>query len=71
MTPPFIDPHSAPRPLHFDLGLESLASADDFAHLPHDWEGFHRDHPHHGMHEWPTDTKTLQLWAATLDVPGF
>lgn len=59
-------------PLHFDLGVDVLASPDEMSSLPHDWDPHGLEQRDHGGASWPpADPAQLEMLAVTLDVPGF
>jgi hypothetical protein len=59
-------------PLHFDLGVDVLASQGEMSSLPHDWDTHELQQRDHGGGHWPpADPAQLELLATTLDVPGF
>jgi hypothetical protein len=57
--------------LHFDLGVDVLAFPSEIGALPNDWQvqGAH-DRGHNSGPWVPNDPRQMQVWAATLDVPG-
>ena len=60
---------SLPR---FDLGVDVLAARQAFDSLPVDWHPQGLGHRDHGSGHWvPENPAQLEIWAATLDVPGF
>jgi hypothetical protein len=59
-------------PLHFDLGVDVLASGKEMNTLPHDWDSHGVQQRDHSGGNWPpADPAQLELLATTLDVPGF
>lgn len=59
-------------PLHFDLGVDVLASRGEMSALPHDWDPAKLQHRDHGGGQWPPASPAqLEVLAATMDVPGF
>ena len=62
------DPNAAN---HFNLGVDVLASGGEMGSLPHDWDPREGGHRAHSDGAWePTDPAQMEIWAATLDVPG-
>ncbi|MCB0919861.1 MAG: hypothetical protein KDC39_14970 [Actinobacteria bacterium] len=68
MNPPLLSGHTTP--VHFDLGLETLATSYDLSHIPHEWQHPGLSHHHMASNALPSDTHSLQVWAASLDLPG-
>jgi hypothetical protein len=59
-------------PLHFDLGVDVLASRSEMGTLPHDWDPGQVQARDHGGAQWPPASPAqLEMLAATMDVPGF
>ncbi|MCH9815222.1 MAG: hypothetical protein K0U64_02060 [Actinomycetia bacterium] len=57
---------------HFDLGVDVLAFPGEMGALPQNWDHYDVSHRQHDVGAWtPQDPAQLQLWATTLDVPGF
>lgn len=57
---------------HFDLGVDVLAAGGEMQNVPQDWDPHGVHQREHNGGQWPpADPKKMQLWAATLDVPGF
>ena len=58
--------------IHFNLGVDVLASGSEMGSLPHDWNPHDVGHRQHGAGNWqPAHPAEMQHWAAGLDVPGF
>ena len=59
-------------PVHFDLGVDVLASRGEMGALPHDWDPGQAQHRDHDGGQWPPASPAeLEMLAATMDVPGF
>jgi hypothetical protein len=59
-------------PLHFNLGVDILASQNELNTLPHDWDPHAVEPRFHGGGHWPpADPAHLERVATSLDVSGF
>ena len=59
-------------PVHFDLGVDVLASRTEMGALPRDWDPGMIQHRDHSGGQWPPASPAqLEMLAATMDVPGF